>query len=466
MTLLLSIWIEATANGGKRGIISAMSKQPSVCVIGAGLSGLTSIKQLEDQGHAVTCFEIGSDLGGNWRYDNDNGRSAAYASLHIDTSKKRFEFEDFSAPKDWDPYLHHTQVLEYLESYAEAFGLRKAIRFQHKVTSVTREHDRWLVVATDRETGRSTSDVYDAVVVASGHHWDANMPEHQGEFRGEVLHAQDYRTPDRFIGKNVVVVGLGNTGADIACELSWHAASVTLAARSGAHVLPRYVLGRPLDTLSSRASSRLPLSVQSALYRSLLTLTRGSQKSYGVPTPDAPLLSQHPTVSQDLLRLAKDRQISVLGDVSRFTEKDVVFVNGESVPADVVIYATGYNISFPFLPEELIEVHDNKVDLYNMVVPVDTPGLYFVGLIQPVGALPPLAEQQARWVARIIDGSPIPSAGEMRAEIVVATFARQKQYLDSPRHTIQVDYWPYLDHMRELSDRIDSQHVQEAAPEG
>ncbi|MCL1593615.1 MAG: NAD(P)-binding domain-containing protein [Actinomycetia bacterium] len=435
-----------------------MKKQASVCVVGAGLSGLTSIKKLLDQGHTVTCFEIGSDLGGNWRYDNDNGRSAAYASLHIDTSKKRFEFEDFPAPKQWDPYLHHTQVLEYLESYAETFELRHTIRFRHKVMSIRRDDDRWLVEVTDIDSGGSSSDVYDAVVVASGHHWDMNMPEHQGDFEGEVLHAQDYRTPDRFIGKNVVVVGLGNTGADIACELSWHATAVTLAARSGAHVLPRYVLGRPLDTLSSRTSSKLPLAVQRVLYRSLLAVTRGSQTSYGVPTPDGPLLSEHPTVSQDLLRLVKDGQITVLGDVSRFTETDVVFVNGESVPADVVIYATGYNISFPFLPEELIEVRDNRVDLYNMVVPVDLPGLYFVGLIQPVGALPPLAEQQARWVAQLVGGAPIPSAGEMRAEIVVATFARQQQYLDRPRHTIQVDYWPYLDHIRQLADFNEPQH--------
>ncbi|MFV1999453.1 MAG: flavin-containing monooxygenase [Acidimicrobiia bacterium] len=436
-----------------------MSEQFSVCVIGAGISGLTSIKKLRDAGHSVVCYEIGSDIGGLWRYDNDNERSPAYASLHIDTSKKRFEFRDFAAPKQWEPYLHHTQVLEYLESYAETFDLGDWIRFRHRVVMVKPEGERWSVEVDDLASGTTSIDVYDAVVVASGHHWDPNMPTHQGEFTGEILHAREYRTPDRFIGKNVVVVGLGNTGADIACELSWHAKSVTLSTRSGAHVLPRYLLGRPLDTFSSRASSRLALSVQRFVYQALLIATRGSQGSYGVPTPDAPLLSQHPTVSQDLLRLVKEEHISVNGDISRLAGTEVVFANGDTVPADVIIYATGYNVTFPFLREDVVEVRDNRIDLFNMVVPVDVRGLYFVGLIQPVGALPPLAEQQARWVAQLIGGAALPLPGEMRAEIVVDTFARQKQYLDAPRHTIQVDYWPYLDHMRNLCDSNDASNT-------
>jgi len=271
------------------------------------------------------------------------------------------------------------------------------------------------------------------------------------------MHARAYRTPDRFIGKHVVVVGLGNTGADIACELSWHAASVTISTRSGAHILPRYVIGRPLDTISTRASSRLPLALQRLAYGALLRIARGSQESYGVPKPDAPLLSQHPTVSQDLLGLVKDGQITVKGDISRFADTEVVFANGDTARADVIIYATGYNITFPFFDESVLVVHENKVDLYKMVVPVDLDGLYFVGLIQPVGAMPPLAEQQARWVAQLLDGALLPSSGEMRAEIVVDRYMRQKQYLERPRHTIQVDYWPYLDHMRALCDANDAQ---------
>ncbi len=433
-----------------------MNEQLPVCVIGAGVSGLATVKQLLNRGVAFECFELGSDIGGNWRYDNDSGRSPAYASLHIDTSKERFAFSDLEMSSEWPTYPHHTQVLEYLTSYAEIFGLREHVSFGHQVLRAVPDGDLWLVTVRDLASGAESTSQFSAVIVASGHHWDPNTPEHDGTFSGEAMHAQSYRTPERFIGKDVVVVGVGNTGADIASELSWHANSVTLSTRSGAHVLPRYVFGRPLDSLSTRLSSRLPIAVQRTVYKAMLFAARGSQESYGFPKPETPLLSQHPTVSADLLALVKDGQIDVRRGISRFIGDEVVFTDGERARADVIIYATGYNISFPFLDEEMLAPEHNRIALYKQVVPVGIDGLYFVGLIQPVGALPPLAEQQARWVAQQLVGSPPPSPGEMKAEIITDEYERSQRYQDRPRHTIQVDYWPYLDAMRAMCDANDA----------
>jgi dimethylaniline monooxygenase (N-oxide forming) len=429
--------------------------QLPVSVVGAGLSGLTTIKHLSDRGILFDCFEIGPNIGGNWRYDNPNGRSAAYASLHIDTSKNRFAFGDLPMPEDWPPYLHHSQVLEYLAMYAEEFGLRPMVTFRHRVTSVRKVDAAWEVTALHVETGATVTKMYRAVVVANGHHWDPNLPETDAVFAGETIHAQEYRTPEPYIGRDVLVVGVGNTGVDIACEVAWLANSVTLSTRSGAHVLPRFVFGRPLDTLSNRRSSQLPLSVQRTLYKALLLLLRGRQSSYGFPEPDMPLLSQHPTVSQEVLRMVKDGHIEMRRGISRMTTDEVIFSDGDSKAFDVIIYATGYRISFPFLEDIEVVADENRVDLYKRIVPVDHQGLYFVGLIQPVGALPPLAEQQARWVAQRIDGGPLPTDGTMRAEIARDRQQIVDQYQDRARHTIQVDYWPYLDMMRELCDAYD-----------
>jgi cation diffusion facilitator CzcD-associated flavoprotein CzcO len=424
-------------------------------VIGAGVSGLTTVKQLLDRGIEFDALEMGSDIGGNWRYDNDSGRSPAYASLHIDTSKGRFAYQDLEMPGEWPVYLHHTRVIEYLDNYAETYRLKDHIEFRHQVVSARPLGNSWEVTTRDLAAGEESTKLYRAVIVASGHHWDPNIPQSEGPFEGETMHAQTYRTPDRFIGKDVVVVGSGNTGADIASELSWHAKSVTISTRSGAHILPRYVFGRPLDSFSTRMSSQLPLSVQRAVYRALLYLVRGSQESYGFPLPDTPILSQHPTVSADLLALVKDGQVQVRGGISRFTRDEAIFVDGKRTRADVVIYATGYRISFPFLDDDVFSSDNNNVKLYKQVVPVDTPGLFFIGLIQPVGALPPLAEQQARWVCQLLGGASLPSAGEMRAEVITDAFERAERYQDRPRHTIQVDYWPYLDSMRSLGDIYD-----------
>jgi dimethylaniline monooxygenase (N-oxide forming) len=434
----------------------AMGREHPVCVIGAGLSGLTAIKQLTDRGIEVECFELGSDIGGNWRYDNDNGRSPAYASLHIDTSKGRFAFADLPMPKQWPAYLHHTQVLEYFETYADRFGLRDHITFRTSVTRVEADGEEWNVTVRDLDTTEAHTRRFSAVVVANGHHWSANIPDLEGPFDGTVLHAQHYRTPESFIGKDVVVVGVGNTGVDLATELTWHAKSVTLAARSGAHVFPRYLFRRPLDAWSTSGASKLPLSIQRGVYGALLFIARGRQSSYGFPQPDTPILSQHPTVNQDILRLVKEGQVVVKPGISRTTEDTVVFSDGSSMPCDAIIFATGYEISFPFLPEDLIEVTDNVVPLYKRVVPPDTPGLYFVGLIQPVGALPPLAEQQARWVAQLIDGAPLPTEPAMRAEIARDAAIVEERYQHRPRHTIQVDYWLYLEEMRRLCDENDA----------
>jgi cation diffusion facilitator CzcD-associated flavoprotein CzcO len=431
-----------------------MTHDLPVCVIGAGLSGLASVKQLLDRGFDVVCFEIGSDIGGNWRYDNDSGRSAAYASLHIDTSKERFAFADLPMNASWPTYLHHSQVLTYLEKYVDRFDLRRHIRFRHLVTSVRPDADAWSVSAIGLDDDAIATQRFRAVVVATGHHWNPNTPDTEGPFAGTIMHAQQYRTPEPFLGRDVVVVGVGNTGVDIACELSWHARSVTLSTRSGAHVLPRYLLGRPVDRWSTRWSTRLPLPLQRWIYGALLFLVRGRQTTYGFPTPDAPLLSQHPTVSQDVLRLVKDGAITVRPGVSRTTESEVVFVDGSSTPCDTIIYATGYTITFPFLDIEILSVEDNHVDLFKRVVPVDHPGLYFVGLIQPVGALPPLAEAQARWVAGLIDGAPLPTTATMLAEIERDREALAARYQDRPRHTIQVDYWTYLDMMRGLCEDL------------
>lgn len=434
--------------------------QLPVCVVGAGLSGLTTIKQLSDRAILFDCFEIGPNIGGNWRYDNPSGRSAAYASLHIDTSKDRFAFSDLPMPEDWPPYLHHSQVLAYLGMYAEEFGLRPMITFRHRVTSVRRLDAAWQVTAEHVETGATVTKEYRAVVVANGHHWDPNLPanglsESNGVYAGEAIHAQKYRTPEPYIGKDVLVVGVGNTGVDIASEVAWLAKSVTLSTRSGAHILPRFVFGRPLDTFSSRRSSRLPLSLQRTLYKALLLLVRGRQSSYGFPEPETPLLSQHPTVSQEVLRMVKEGNIEMRRGISRMTTDGVIFTDGDSKAFDVIIYATGYRISFPFLSDIDVVVDDNRIDLYKRIVPVDYPGLYFVGLIQPVGALPPLAEQQARWVAQLINGAPLPTDGTMRAEIARDRQQIEDQYQARARHTIQVDYWPYLDMMRRLCDAYD-----------
>jgi cation diffusion facilitator CzcD-associated flavoprotein CzcO len=425
------------------------------CIIGAGASGLVSAKVLTEQGIDFDWFEIGSDIGGNWRYDNDNGRSAAYASLHIDTSKERMQFSDFPMPSEWPAYCHHSRVLEYFESYAAHFRLKPKVTFSTRVVAVepAATEGRWDATIESLDSGELRVRRYDAVLIANGHHWNPNHPGFPGSFSGQVVHSHQYRTPEVLTGKDVVVVGIGNSGTDIAVEAAKHARSTVLSTRRGAHIVPRYLFGRPTDQYTSPAFARMPVWLQRIPYGALLFLARGRQRSYGMPVPRHKILQEHPTLSQELLGLVKDGRIIVKPNIERLDNDKVRFVDGTASRADLLIYATGYRITFPFLADDVVIVEDNVIPLYHKVIHPDRPGLYFMGLIQPLGAIMPLVERQAEWVARILQGAPLPSRSQMRASIADDQRRLHRRYVDVPRHTIQVDYFPYKRTIeREIAD--------------
>ena len=258
------------------------------------------------------------------------------------------------------------------------------------------------------------------------------------------MHVHYYRTPDVFQGKRVVVLGIGNSATDIAVEASREAAATYLAMRRGAHILPKFIFGMPTDKLTNTPLAGAPLALQSLTMRALLRVTVGKMTDYGLPKPDHKVLHAHPTISGDLLSRLGHGDITVKPSVARFDGSRVEFTDGSSVEADVVVYCTGYRVSFPFLDESFAVSADNHIDLYRRVVSVDHPGLYFIGLLQPIGAVMPLAEQQAHWVADLITGTcRLPSPEKMRAQIASYDRKLRKRYVASKRHTIEVDAHAY-----------------------
>jgi hypothetical protein len=179
--------------------------------------------------------------------------------------------------------------------------------------------------------------------------------------------------------------------------------------------------------------------------RAMLRIAVGRMTDYGLPRPDHDVLEAHPTVSDDLLSRLGHGDITVKPTISRFDGSAVVFADGTTVEADVVVYSTGYKVTFPFLDEQVVPTRDNHVDLYRRVVDPEHPGLYFVGLVQPLGAIMPLAEAQAEWVADLVAGdAALPSYDEMRRQIRIYDEKVKKRYVASKRHTIQVDFHSYL----------------------
>ena len=237
-------------------------------------------------------------------------------------------------------------------------------------------------------------------MVANGHHWDARWPDPPfpgaDAFAGLQLHAHDYRgdEPDVFRDQRVVVLGMGNSAVDIAVEASRSAAATYLAARRGAWVVPKYVLGRPLDQLSTQAG--IPFRVRQRVVRAALRIAVGDMERYGLPKPAHGPLEAHPTISDDLLSRVSHGAIAPKPNIARLTERTVVFAEGSEVEAGVVVYCTGYRVSFPFFDPGLIAAPDNDLPLFRRVFHPEVPGVFFLALLQPLGATMPLAEEIGR----------------------------------------------------------------------
>lgn len=224
-----------------------------VCVVGAGPAGLTTIKQLRDEGHEVVCFEKGSGIGGIWhRHAGDDGETKAYDELVLSISLKLMSFSDFMV--DDRRFVDRKGYLEYLLRYAEKFELRRHIRFDAEVTYIRPAGNEWLVAV--RSEGTTVEHLFDAVAVCSGPFREPNLEvQHLADFRGDVIHSSRYRNNDKYRGKRVLVLGLTESGADVVREISDVSLGCTLSIRSRSYLVPRLFAGKyASDMLTCRAS--------------------------------------------------------------------------------------------------------------------------------------------------------------------------------------------------------------------
>jgi len=424
---------------------------PRVCVIGAGSTGIAIAKALKDAHVPFVCYERGQSVGGNWVFKNPNGLSSAYRSLHINTSRDRMQFTCFPMPREYPDFAHHTLLARYFDDFAEHFGLKRFIEFERAVIRVEPRPDGTYRVLL----ANGSSDLFDAVVVANGHHWDPRFPEPRfaGKFDGIEMHSHHYLEPTEphmLVGKRVVVVGMGNSAMDIASELGHPgvADKVYLSARRGAWVLPKYILGRPIDQPRLKILGLLPWKTRVALARKIVETTVGRMEDYGLPKPDHDPGHAHPTISSEILTRLGSGDVIPKPNIKAFEGKRVRFMDDSVVEADVVIYCTGYNVTFPFFAKHVVSAPNNELPLFKHAFRPDMPGLFFAGLCQPLGAIMPIAEVQGQWLAEYLCGLyALPSVDEMQTDVEREREAMRARYVPSARHTMQVDFETYLEEL-------------------
>ncbi|NXJ95149.1 FMO4 monooxygenase, partial [Corythaixoides concolor] len=431
-----------------------------VAVIGAGVGGLASLKCCLDEGLEPTCFERSEDIGGLWRYTDstEGGRVSVYRSIITNTSKEMSCFSDFPCPEDFPSFLPHRLLLEYLRMYAQHFDLLRHIRFKTTVLSVRKRLDfatsgQWEVVT--EIDGIQESHVFDAVMVCIGHYQKPNLPlvsfpGIETRFKGQYLHSQEYRDVEAFRGKRVLVVGAGNTGGDLSVELSRVAAKVFLSIRTSTWVFSRVSNhGFPADMVNNtRFNHFLDWLLPSALMKWIKFRKFNSwfnHANYGLASTKS---SNFKVITNEELPFCLLSGTIVLKpNVKEFNESSALFEDGTTEEnIDVVLFATGYVFSFPFLEESVRSLFDDNRSLYKRVFPaqLEKPTLAIIGLIQLTGSVMVGAEMQARWVTGIFAGcNKLPPTSKMMADVLKKKPPVQRN--PSKRENLKLSFISYID---------------------
>lgn len=344
---------ETAPDSRPEGIIDRSER---VCIIGAGPAGLSAARALGRFGIGYDQFERHHDVGGIW--DPANPGSPIYASAHFISSRQTSGFYDFPMPAAFPDYPSHRQILAYTRDFARAFGLYDNIRFNCPVATCEYEDGRWRVQLGNGEQRR-----YRALICATGVTWDPRLPRHPGAFNGEIRHSVSYFSPDEFRGKRVLVIGAGNSGADIACDAAANADAAFISLRRGYHFLPKHLFGIPADVIAN-SGPHLPLWLERPVFSLLLRMMLGDVTRLGLPAPDHKLFESHPLLNTQLLHYLQHGDIAARGEVERYDGDHVVFTDGTRERVDTVIYATGYNMSIPCVPERYFDWRGGRPQMY------------------------------------------------------------------------------------------------------
>ena len=419
------------------------------CIIGAGASGLAVAKTFAERGIPFDCFEALADIGGIWNPDSPH---VVYGSTYLNSSKRLSRYPDFHFPEEWSHYVSRTQAQDYLRAYAREFGLYQRISFNKRVVSAVRSEQGWQVTLE----GEAAPRLYTGLVVANGHHWEKFTPAYPGKFDGEILHSHDVKSKEQLKGKRVLVVGAGNSAVDILSDAALDGARAVHSMRRSYYFFPKMVLGKPADTFIDMTSKwPVPRSIMRWFYRFGLIILVGRHKRYGLPAPDHNLFEAHPTACTTYLDHIVHGRIVTKPAIEKLDGRRVRFVDGSEEEVDLLVWATGFRPSFPFLDQSYILNPDGGSKLFIHAFHRQLDDLFVVGLFEPAeGGVWQLADFQARLIAcfvKALSNDP-KHAAWFRALKAVATpdIGHGIRWRDTPWHRFEIQHYRFRMYMRRL----------------
>ncbi|MFI5756154.1 flavin-containing monooxygenase [Streptomyces sp. NPDC051569] len=375
----------------------ALTNDRPVYVIGGGPGGLAVAAVLRERGVRAVVLEKSEAVGASWRRH--------YERLRLHTTRRKSALPGLTMPRSFGRWVARADVVRYLETYAAHHELEIVTGVE--VTRIERSPDGsgWLLHATGgRElTGR-------AVVVATGHNHTPRLPAWPGResYGGDLRHASEYRDAGPYAGKDVLVVGAGNTGAEIAVDLvEGGAARVRLAIRTAPHIVRRSTAGWPAQSTGILVR-RLPVWSVDLAGGLMGRLTTPDLSAQGLPRPDTGLYSRVrqgaiPVQDVGLISAVRAGRVEPVAAVESFTEDAVVLADGSRITPDAVIAATGYDRALEGLVGDLAVLDDRGRPLvHGARTPKHAPGLYFTGFTNPISGMFREMALDARRIAKAV----------------------------------------------------------------
>ena len=419
-----------------------------VCVIGAGPSGITALKNLIDQGLDVVCYDFNTEVGGNWIYNENVSHSSVFETTHIISSKTLSQYEDFTFDEfetGLPDYPSHDQLRRYFQAYATKFNLYPHIQFNTLVQSCDLDKSAHWLIKTIQD-GKETTETFSHLVVCNGHHWKPRLPNYPGNFTGKFMHSHEFKQAKPFEDQRILVIGGGNSACDVAVETSRVSRKTSISWRRGYRIVPKFLFGKPSDVVASRFAF-LPTGLKFFLSELSVKIFSGSNNNYGLPEPEHAITGTHPTINEELLYKIRHGKVFPKSDIVRFEGKLVHFSDGSVEEFDTIIACTGYILEHPFFRKDFLNYSEGEVPLYLKMLHETYENLFFVGMFQPLGCIWPAAELQSKIAARAIKGlwkRPHNIAELCQREV---THPHLNQ-IKTPRHTITVDFHIFIKQLK------------------
>ncbi len=423
------------------------------CIVGAGASGLAVAKNFVARGIAFDCLEREQDIGGLWNFSSPSG--IVYETTHLVSSISSTGFDDLPMlDEDYPEYPSHERVLGYFRDAVKKFGIAPHIEFGKAVTRIETRDGLWEVAVA----GESAPRLYRGVVIASGHHDVPRMPSYPGTFSGEILHSRSYKSPKQVRDRRVLVVGCGNSAADIVSDAVHGRSDVFLSIRRGYWFVPKFILGFPTgDVISYAEMVPMPKLLRRWLFQATLWLLQGPPSRYRMPDPDYAIDQAHPTMTDEIPRLVAHGSLTIKPEIARYEGDRVHFKDGTSEAIDTVVFATGYRPVVPFIDESLaFDASGRPRFLLNAVHP-EHEGLFAAGFAQANGSMWRLADYQGDLIANLIVARELsPDKAPRMRELIAAKDAasRGRSFVASDRHRLEVNYYDYRRMLKRLMRRF------------